>query len=274
MKKQSVLYKQSVTKKQGNDHGKIRHLLWAVTSVSFRVSVVLIGMVSISLLFLYLYQRLVNSPYIRLKEIQITGVDDGIKRELIKMSGLNYDLSLLLINPEEIKGKMERHPWVMSVELEKRFPHTIVIKAEKQVPAALVAFDGMFYMNRWGKIFKELGQGDNRDYPVITGISKTQKDSDERLKLAAGILDLFRSETGDWSIDNISEIHVNDGGDALIYSIALPVAIRMGGQGLEEKKSKLKELVKYLQNTGRIDTVKVIDMNYRDGAVVSFNKTG
>jgi len=272
MKKKSVLSNQLVKKKQTNNRSLFWDLARFVTSVSFRISTLIIGMVLVSLVFLYLYKYLISSPYIKLKEIQITGVDDGIKRELIKMSGLNDDLCLLTINPNEIKAKMERHPWIRSVELEKRFPHTLIIKAEKQSPSALVAFDKLFYMNRWGKVFKELEKGDDMDYPVITGISKAQDDVNEKLTLAAGILDLFASETGVWAVSDISEIHVNDGGDALIYSTSSHFVVRMGGENLEEEKSKLKQLVKYLQNTGGIDTVKVIDMNYHDGAVVSFNK--
>jgi cell division protein FtsQ len=273
MKKRSLLSKQTVIKKQTKRRPILRDVLRFVTSVSFKASILIIGMVSVSLLFLYLYKYLVSSPYIKLREIQITGVDDGIKRELIKMSGLNKDLCLLTINPGEIKAKMERHPWIRSVELEKQFPHTLLIKAEKQLPRALVSFDKMYYMNRWGKVFKELDQDDNMDYPVITGISRSQDDTDEKLTLASGILDLFASETGLWSISNISEIHVNNGGDALVYSISLPFAVRIGGGNLEEEKNKLKQLVAHLENTGGIDAVKVIDMNYLDGAVVSFNKS-
>jgi cell division protein FtsQ len=272
-KKRSVLSKQSV-KKKPTQHD--RSLFWDlarfVTSVSLKVSIVIIAMVSVSLMFVYLYKYIITSPYIELNDIQITGVDDGIKRELIKLAGLNNHPSLLAISPVDIKAKMERHPWVKSVELEKRFPHTLIVKAEKQSPRALVAFDTLYYMNKWGRVFKELDKNDDMDYPIITGVSKGQDNLEEKLILAAGILDAYASETGLWSLDDISEIHVNEGGDALIYSVSLPFAIRVGGGDLGEEKNKVKELVGYLKNAGAIDTVNVIDMNYHDGAVVSFKK--
>jgi cell division protein FtsQ len=275
MKKKSVLAKQSIKKKQTN-HPAHRFVLWDLArflmSVSFKVSIVIVGMISVSLLLVYLYKSIITSSCVRLQEIEITGVDDGIKRELIKMAGLNADVSLLAINPVEIKAKMEKHPWIRSVELEKRFPHTLIVKVEKQSPRALVAFDKMFYMNRWGKIFKEVSQGDDMDFPVVTGISKGQDNTDEKLTLAARIIDSFASEGGFWSYNDISEIHVNDSGDAMIYSMSLPCAIRVGGENLEDEKHKLKQLVSYLQNTGGIETVNVIDMNYHGGAVVSIKR--
>jgi cell division protein FtsQ len=277
MREKSVLKRQNVIRKEHQRTSALRPLFHNaarfVTSLSFKISLLVIGMVSVSLLFLYLYQCLTHSSYLSLKEVLITGVDDGIKHELIQMSGLSENLSLLTINPNEIKHKMEKHPWVRSVQLEKRFPHTLAINIEKQSPRAVVAFGGLFYMNKWGKVFKELDKDDNRDYPVITGISKDQKDTDEKLQLAAGILDVFENETGLWSLNDISEIHVNDIDDALVYSVSLPIPVRVGSQGLDGKKHQLKEIVKRLQDDGRIETVRLIDTNYHDGAVVSFKQT-
>lgn len=273
MAKKALLSNQSVMKKRKEDRRPFfKDLLRFVTSVSFKVLILIVGMISVSLLFVYLYRALINSSYLKLRSVEVSGVDDGMKRQIVKAAGLNQDLSLLTINPNEIKAKIERHPWVRSVELEKQFPHTLVIRAEKESPRALVVFDKLYYMNRWGKVFKELDQGDNADYPVITGVSKTADNAGEKLALAARILDSFAAETGLLSLDDISEIHMNDGGDALIYSLSMPLAVRMGVEDLDKKKSRLKTLVRYLQGSSVIDTVRVIDMNNLDGIVVSFKK--
>ena len=273
MAKKALLSNQSIAKKRTESRRPfIRDALRFVTSVSFKVLILIVGMISVSLLFVYLYKAMINSSYLKLRSIQVTGVDDVMKRQIIKMAGLNNNLSLLTLNPNEIKAKIEKHPWVRSVELKKQLPHTLIIKAEKESPRALVLFEKLFYMNRYGKVFKELDQGDNADFPVITGVSKSEDNADEKLELAAGILDSFASETGLLSLDDISEIHVNNGGDALIYSMSMPVAVRMNVEDLEKGKIRLKRLVRYLQGSSVIDTVKVIDMNYLDGAVVSFKK--
>jgi len=272
MGKDALLSRQTVTRKQVYRRPFLRDLLRFVTSVSFKVLILIAGMISVSLMFLYGYKGLTSSSYFKLEYVQVSGVDDEIKRELIKLAGLNENVSLLTINLNEIKAKMEKHPWVRTVELEKRFPHTLVINTEKQSPRALVLFDRLFYMNRWGKVFKEIDSDDSTDFPVITGVSGTDEDSGKKLKMAAGILDDLESETGLLSINDISEIHVNDGGDALIYPISVPVAIRVTDESLKDGKTRLKRLVRYLQNSSVIETVKVIDMDYLDGAVVSFKE--
>jgi cell division protein FtsQ len=274
MKRKSILDRQSVKKRNPKGPSRFWKVIRLVTSLSFKISLLLVGMVSISLLFLYLYQYLITSPYLKLERVIVTGIDEETKRELIEMSGLNTDLSLLAINLNKIKGDLETHPWVRSVDLEKRFPHTLNIKVEKEIPRALVVLERLSYMNRWGKIFKEVGQEDGKDYPVITGISKTGGVREEQLEIASLVLDLFESETGAWSHKELSEIHVSEDGDVSLYSVSLPAVIKMGRRELNIKKNELKKIAKHLRQTGRIHMVKVIDLNYRDGAVVSFKKAG
>jgi len=270
----SILDRQAIKRKNSKDPSRSWRIIRFVGFLSFKLFLLLIGIISLSLLFLFLYGYLVSSPYIKLEQIIVTGVDEDIKREMIEMSGLNSDSSMFSINLNEIKEKMERHPWVRSVELEKRFPHTLIIKAEKEVATAMVLLDRLTYMNSSGALFKEVEQSDEKDYPLITGISRIGKVRDKQIKTAAIVLDLFRTETGAWSHKEISEIHISEDCDVSLYSISLPTVIRMGSGELDVKKDDLEKITRHLQETGQMQMVKVIDLNYRDGVVVSFNDAG
>ncbi|MDB9822727.1 FtsQ-type POTRA domain-containing protein [Deltaproteobacteria bacterium] len=274
MKRKSILNRQSVKRRTPNNISWLWKSVRLITSLSLKVFLLFIGMISLSLLFLYLYQYLITSPYIKLEEVIVKGVGEETKYELIDMAELNRDMSLLALNLNKIKEKMESHPWVRSVDLEKRFPHTLIIEAEREMPAALVVSDRLSYMNRWGTIFKEVERGDDKNYPLVTGISKTGGVSDEQLKIAAFVLDLFKSETGEWSHKELSEIHVSEEGDVSLYSISMSAVIRLGSKELQIKKDELKKIAEHLRETGRINMVTAIDLNYEDGAVVSFKKTG
>src|SRR4030042_4421384 len=104
MRKKALLSNQSVTRKRKESRRPFfRDLLRFVTSVSFKVLILIVGMISVSFLFVYLYKALINSSYLKLRSIQVAGVDDGMKGQIIKMAGLNENLSLLTINPNEIK---------------------------------------------------------------------------------------------------------------------------------------------------------------------------
>jgi len=167
MKRKPVLYRQSVKRKHPMNFSEVLRVARLVTSFSLKIVCLFIGAVTISILFLYLYQYLLSTPYIKLREVSIEGVDDGLKSELIELADLDSELSLLTLNLNEMKKRMESHPWVRTVKLEKSFPHLLRIRAEMERPFAIVALDRLYYMNRWGVAFKEIDYNDNKDYPGI-----------------------------------------------------------------------------------------------------------
>lgn len=274
MKRKKVLSRQSVKRKRSLNYSSVVGVVRRVTSFSLKIACLFIGIISVSLLFLYIYQYLVSTPYIKLREVKIEGVNEAIKSELIELAELDSGLSLLTLNLNEMKKKMESHPWVKTVELEKSFPHLLRIKAESEEPFAIVALDGLFYMNRSGVAFKEIEYKENKDYPVITGISEGEHNRKEYLEIAADILSVFENNTGAWSINKISELHFNNIDKVSIYSTELPVVLKMGCSDLGMKKKKLGEIVALLNRSGRINMVKAIDLNYEDMAVISYREAG
>jgi cell division protein FtsQ len=269
MKSKSVLKRQAVKKKRRKKASTIGRMLYLFGSLFVKFSVLVIGLIIVSLLFLYIYQSLVTSPYIKLEQVIVTGVDKNLKSELLKTSQLRFDLSLLTIDIEELKQRIEKHPWIRSVRIEKRFPHTLIIRAEKERPWALVALENISYMNRWGEIFKELDQSDGVDYPVITGVPMSSNDRETQLQLAVHVLKVLESERGPWSLKDLSEIHVNKNGNVSLYFLSVPAVIKLKGSELDSKKDDLKRIFDHLNKSDLIHTVKGIDLHYRDGAVVS-----
>jgi len=276
MKKRTILSGQAVKKKRKHpkDYSGFFRMIKSASSLSLKILCLGIVVVSVSALFLYLYQYMISSPYMRLEEVRISGVDETIKRELIEISDLDSELSLLTINLKDLKKKMESHTWVRKVELEKCFPNILLVRAEKEIPYAIVALDKLYYINRWGIPFKELEYSDNKDFPVITGISPGDKDTARNMKLAAGILSVFESEKGAWSMEDLSEIHFEKGRKVSLYSTSMPMVLKMGYDKLAVKKKELKKILAHLKETGRIHMVKAIDLNYSDGAIVSFRDAG
>jgi len=274
MKRHSILDRQAVKRRDSRNSSRYWGIIRLVSRLSLRFLLLLIGVISLSLLFIYLYEYLASSPYIRLEQVIVTGVNEDIKQDLIEISGLNSNSSMLSINLIEIKENMERHPWIKSVDLKKRFPHTLLINAEKETAAAMVLLDRLAYMDSSGRVFKDVEQEDDKDYPLITGISKVGEIREKQLKTAATVLDLFRTETGAWSHRELSEIHISDNCDISVYSISLPTVIRMGRGELEAKMDELKKITKHLNETGKMKMVRAIDLSYRDGVVVSFNDAG
>jgi cell division protein FtsQ len=274
MKKRSILSGQSVQRRHSRNYSGIFRMFKSLSLLSLKIICLLTVVASISFLFIYLYQYLISSPYVKLKEVRIIGVDDKIKRELIEISDLDSEKSLLTIDLKAIKKKMESLPWVRKVELEKSFPNVLLVRVEKEIPFAIVVLDKLYYIDRRGVPFKELEYSDNKDFPVITGIPSGSADKDHYMKLAAGILSAFESGKDDWSMDDLSELHFEKDESVSLYSTSTPLVLKMGYNKLALKKKELKRILSHLKKTGRMNMVKTIDLNYSDGAVVSFRDAG
>ena len=273
-KTKSVLKKQAVKKRKRKTSSNTWRITRFLFSYSFKFSCLLAGLVLISLLFLYLYENLLSSPYIRLERVIVDGVDGKLRHALMKMSELKPDTSLLSVRLDELKQRMEKHPWIRSVNLEKRFPHTLVIKAEKEKPYAIVVMGNLHYMNRWGKIFRRVDKNASMDLPLVTGISTSGSDRKKQLQLAASVLRVLEAEKGSLSLAQLSEVHVEKTGHISLYFLSLPAVIELEGIQLKRKMEDLKRLVEHLKRSGRIQMVKRINLNYREGAVVSYKNDG
>ncbi len=270
MKRRSVLNKQFVKKKKKKGF-PVFSLLRRIVPVFFKGLVLLFIVAGVSLSLMYCYHHLLRSPSIRLEHVEIAGVEDEIKRELIDMVDLDSYSNLLFLNLTALKQKMEKHPWIRSVELNRQFPHTLFVQAEKHSPSALVVMDGIYYMNHQCEIFKEVDGSDDIDFPVITGISKEDQEARAQLHRAARIMGMLASQKKPWSLKGLSEIHIQDDEVALYFN-HFSAEINMRWDDLPGKMDGLRKVTKHLRETGRIHQVTGIDLNSVDGAVVSFRK--
>ena len=234
--------------------------------------VLLTVLVVISLSFLAMYHYLLSSPYLKLQQVAMTGADEAVRHDLIKMGNLMPGVSLLALNLNRLQQKMEAHPWVRSIRLEREFPHALIVEVEQQVPWALVAMDRLFYMNRLGEVFKEVADCETTDLPVVTGVTGRQSKLAGQLRHAAEVMRELESEEGPWSLTGLSEVHFNKDGNISLYFRHLRAEIKLAPEDTGRNMEKLKKVVKHLSQAGRIDQVTSIDLNYLNGAVVSFRK--
>ena len=272
MKRRSVLKKQLVEKERKRTWKGSVKAFRKVGSWVLRASLLGAALLAVSVLLVSLYGYLLKSPYIKLEEVVIDGADEQLKSELMEMARLDFEASLLAIDLRELKSRLEKHPWIRSVDLEKRFPHTLLMRVEKEEPKAIVAMDGLYYVNASSKVFKALDPCDETDFPVITGVTGQEEDKQRLLSVALEILKALDQEKQPWSVKSLSEVHLRKDGDATLYFSHLPGSVKVCGRDLAARLDDLKKVVVYLNSAGRIHMVRTINLHYNEGAAVSFKK--
>ncbi len=273
MKKRSVLNKQSVKKRK--QKRKISDPAFGIIRqtgpVFFKCFVIFAIIAGTSLSLMYCYHRLLTSSYMRLEKLDVKGVEQDIRNDLIEMCSLNSDLNLLALNMKDLKQKMEEHPWIRKIKLERKFPNTLIVDAEKHIPSALVVMDKIYYMNQHNEVFKQINDSDPIDFPVITGVSGKNRKTHWQLHRAGCAISILKSQKEPWSLKELSEIHVKDEGISLYFK-HFAAGINVMSDDLGYKIRGLRKVTKHLRKEGRVHQVTGIDLNSEDGAVVSFKK--
>lgn len=273
MRRKTILTRQDIKKRKAGRLSGALKSLWALGSFILRLAFVAVVLAGISAAFLFGYGYLLTSPHIRLETVEVLGVEENLKDELLDMAELNFEHSLLAVDLNEVKGRLEKHPWVKSVDVEKRFPHSLIIRAERQEVLALALDGGLHYMNRRGDLFKKVDPGEGIDYPVVTGLSDKEGERDAQIGAAIEVLCLLEVQAPPWDLDHLSEAHVTVDGMLHLYVSFMPGLIRVKAGDLTVKLEDLKKVVDHLASTGRIHMVKAIHLDYGEGAAVAFDKS-
>ena len=247
-------------------------IIRSIGSGTLKVFAFLSVLTVISLTFVMFYNYLLTSPYMKLENVEILGADEGMKNELLQMCGLTSERGLLSLKLESLRRKIEKHPWVRTATVERRFPHTLIMQVEKQEPVMLVLMDQLFYMNGQGQLFKPVLPDEEMDFPILTGLSGTETSQEKKLSQTLHVLSALKGEEDRWSIQNLSEIHLDRNGEISLYFNHIQAAINISWQNPARDMEGLKQVTKHLNESGKIDLVTQIDLNHVDGAVVSFKR--
>ncbi len=270
MKRGSVLDHQSVKRDRQKGFLLFKRALGQLGFGLIKIFLFLLVLGGLSLTFVSACRFLSSSPYFGLHNIVVTGVNDDLREEIIKISGIKERESLFSIDPTAIKRNIEGHPWIKSVFLKKEFPHTLYIKAENEEPVTIVLLERMYLMDREGIIFKEVERDDCIDFPVVTGLSAGDKRNGEYLKRVAFFLDALYLEDTQLSVKELSEVHVEEDGSLTIYFNRLPFKVFFGKEAFFRKIDSLKHMIKHLRATNRLYQARSIDLDYCDRGVVAF----
>lgn len=272
MKPSSVLRKQRVARKETHIFRGLWRMMRLLTSGILRVCILLLVLGVVSVCFVSLYEYLLASPYLKLRHVDIRGASADTQKELIQSCGLDRDVSLLALDLREMKTRMERHPWVRAATLERSFPNALIVEMEMERPSAIVHMDKLYYMNRYGEVFKEVESLDGTDYPIVTGLSRTGAGTLDALRRVIEVMDALEAKGSAVSLERLSEVHIKAGGELCLFFRDLRAEVQLAGERQSQKLAALRKVVAHLKQTGRIHQVTGIDLDHPDGAVVSFGK--
>jgi cell division protein FtsQ len=206
------------------------------------------------------YLRLINSV-LPVKHVVFVGNRHLTDDELLALTGIHVNESLIMISNKKVSQRLLKSPWVRSVNVRKEFPETLSLLIEEAVPLALLDMNGrLFLVDEKGKLLEELKDDSIPFLPVITGDPFKEK---EGFSDAINLVKLMEAKGFLSEIDHI-EIIVKKPYE--LTAIIDGTVVKMGSGSYEEKLERLIELEDEIKSRGI--PVDYIDLRFANKAIV------
>ncbi len=149
-----------------------------------------------------LYESMITKLDFKVEEIKFDGSDKVPYTTLKELSGITLGENIMLVDILAIKGRMEKHPWIESVIVERVLPGTILVSIKEEYPQAVYVEGGKYHLiNRNGKKLQETSRQDSENYLKIIGLDANLH-FDKLLEQLYNFQNIYK---------NIDSIHYIDG---------------------------------------------------------------
>jgi len=204
------------------------------------------------------------------QKVEVYGTQRLTRDEIIALTGVTPGQNLLALRLKTIGQQVQSNPWVGSVRVQRFFPGTIALSIKERQPVAVINMGLLYYLDANGEPFKPLSHGDGLDYPVVTGISEDDLNTDpatikDTLKTACDLLAALKQH-GSFILADVSEIHYDRGHGFTLYTTAGALPIKIGTDDFDHKLQRFARIYENLMT--QLPGLQYIDLDYSDRIVV------
>lgn len=223
----------------------------------------------------------------KVRNVQFVGCESTSGDRLRLLTGINlYQTSLLGLDTDSVAARIEQDPWISKAVVKTNWPSEIIIEVVEHRPVAMInksttSAPRLYYIDRNGIDFLEVGPGQDVDYPVITGLDRFAVEN-ERKAIFSDIYTFLRlagRNNPNLPAQSVSEIHVNEEGEMVVYLVDHTFPIFFGKGNIAEKYARLVKVLDVLYREKRegmlISGVAYIRMDYlNDKVLVAQSESG
>ena len=214
-----------------------------------------------------------DSNFFRVASVQVVSTGRIEAATIRELSGVQNGLSMFDLDLQSIGARIEKNPWVATVEVERIFPRTVTIKVTEFTPAAIINHGCLYYVAQDGTVFKPLEMGEKINFPLLTGMEQKdilQNQEETRLLLAGAVrlAESLRTRTS-FNLEKLSEIHIDPLQGYELMTLQGGVPVRIGFDDFEPKLARLERI--YAEIESRLPVTQYIDLNAADRVIVKLD---
>jgi cell division protein FtsQ len=211
----------------------------------------------------HVYHRLCHWEFFQITAVKIEGTRMTSKEQIAALSKVDIHSNLLAVNVEQVESILD-------------WPNRLLISLQEKNPVALLNREtGLFYLDKRGEIIAAAGLLQELDFPVITGFetflfnTASSGRVPEPLRDALELLKLSNRNNPILSEQNISEIHVAENGELILYLLDRSFPIYLGSDGkISTRYYRLVKVLKDLYKTREFSEVSFIRLDYQKDTIL------
>ena len=196
--------------------------------------------------------------------------------QISALSGVDIHSNLLAVDVAQVESVLESHPWIAGAEVIRDWPNRLLIILQEKNPVALLNREsGLFYLDNEGGIIAAVNPSQELDFPVITGLENFQFNTvpsrtiPEPLLEVYAFLKLANRNNPILPEQNISEIHIAETGELVLYLLDRPFPIYLGSDGkISTRYYRLVKVLKDLYKTQEFSEVSYIRLDYQKDTIL------
>ena len=217
---------------------------------------------------LHIYNELLKSSYLSIREIKVTGNMRLARAEILELAGVDIGDNLLAIDITNIQKNIRLNPWVAQVKGKRDFLDGLSIDIKERNPIAFINLDALYLVDEAGVIFKKASLEDEIDLPVITGLTREDIEEEnaksEFAIKAVNLIHLLTNRTV-FEVDYLSEINIDKTYGLTLYTMREGTRIELGNDNFAEKLDRLERVIK---SRNGLEGIEFVGLNHDKGVVV------
>lgn len=219
-----------------------------------------------------------TSPAFAIRSLSIDGASRLSRDEVVRAAGVTLGANVFSMPPEDIRARLERHPWIADATVRRRLPGSIEIDLRERHAVAILVVDRTYLVGEDATVFKTVEPGDPTDLPVVT-LDENARWLGDREALSSLLLDVVTlahdyARVGLDSQERLEEIHVEADDGLTLYVGASAIEVRLGHAPYEPKLRRLRRLTDELrQRDARAAYVRLDHDRRPDRVVVRLRET-
>lgn len=207
---------------------------------------------------------------LEIRTVTVDGLHRVSRREILDLSGVKPGMPIHHVLTSAVKARLEAHPWIKEVGVERVPLHEVRISVVERKPAVVVRAGGENFLgDKEGRVLARLMQTDDGALPMVTGVDPKRLlrgDAAVRQAVAAGV-ELARL----MGLAYEGRLHVNAADPEDLVASVRGVQFHFGEDGLGDQWQRFQQVmpaVKTLNFDGSSDGANDVDLRYENRVVV------